>query len=61
MEEELMAKRRPIISMGGRGGAQDGKRRTLPMPVRYAINALLVLVVLVVGELMVDGGAITRY
>ena len=61
MEEELMAKKRPIISTGGRGGAADGKRRSLPMPARYVINALLVFVVLAVGELMVDGGAITRY
>ena len=56
-----MAKKRPIISTGGRGGAADGKRRSLPMPARYVINALLVFVVLAVGELMVDGGAITRY
>ena len=56
-----MAKKRPIISTGGRGGAADGKRRSLPMPARYVINALLVFVVLAVGELMVDGGAVTRY
>ena len=56
-----MAEKRPIISAGGRGGAPADKRRTLPMPVRYAINAVLVLLVLVVGELMIDGGAVTRY
>ena len=61
MEEELTAEKRPIISAGGRGGAPADKRRTLPMPVRYAINAVLVLLVLVVGELMIDGGAVTRY
>ncbi|HJA29015.1 MAG TPA: branched-chain amino acid ABC transporter permease, partial [Candidatus Olsenella pullicola] len=61
MEEELMAEKRPIISTGGRGPAPAGKRRSLPMAARYAINALLVLLVLVVGELMIDGGAVTRY
>ena len=56
-----MTEKRPIISAGGRGQGDPGARRTLPMPVRYAINAVLVLVILVVGELMIDGGAITRY
>ncbi len=60
MEEELMNKKRPIISTGGRGPAAGEKKR-LPMAARYAINAVLVLVVLVIGELMIDGGAITRY
>lgn len=55
-----MTDKRPIISTGGRGGA-SGSKKTLPMPVRYAINAVLVLLVLVVGELTIDGGAITRY
>ena len=31
------------------------------MPARYAINAVVVLVLLIVGELMIDGGAINRY
>ena len=56
-----MAEKRPIISTGGRGPVPAGKRRSLPMAARYVINALLVLLVLVVGELMIDGGAITRY
>ena len=56
-----MAEKRPIISTGGRGPAPAGRRRSLPMAARYAINALLVLLVLVVGELMIDGGAVTRY
>ena len=49
----------PVIStkLGGVSGAY----RTLPMPVRYAINAVLVLVFLVVGELMVSGGVVSRY
>ncbi len=56
-----MAERRPIISAGGPAPAAPGARRSLPMPVRYAINAALVLVLLVVGELLISGGAINRY
>jgi branched-chain amino acid transport system permease protein len=35
--------------------------RSLSMPMRYLINALLVVVFLVVGELMIDGGVVSRY
>lgn len=49
---------KPYISLGAGGGRG---RRPLPMPVRYAINAALVLVFLVVGELLIDGGSISRY
>lgn len=56
-----MSEKRPIISTGGRGPAAGGARRTLPMPARYAINAVVVLVLLVLGELMIDGGVINRY
>ncbi len=56
-----MTERRPIISTGGHGVPAGGARKRLPMPARYAINAALVLVILLVGELMIDGGAITRY
>ena len=56
-----MSEKRPIISTGGRGPVTGGARRTLPMPARYAINAVVVLVLLVLGELMIDGGAINRY
>ena len=56
-----MSGKRPIISTGGRGPVTGGARRTLPMPARYAINAVVVLVLLVLGELMIDGGAINRY
>ena len=55
-----MNKKRPIISAGGRGTGTAAERH-LPMAARYAINAVLVLAVLVLGELMIDGGAITRY
>ena len=56
-----MSEKRPIISTGGRGPAAGGARRTLPMPARYAIIAVVVLVLLVLGELMISGGAINRY
>ena len=49
----------PVIS--AKLGGVSGAYRTLPMPVRYAINAVLVLVFLVVGELMVSGGVVSRY
>ena len=49
----------PVIS--AKLGGVSGVYRTLPMPVRYAINAVLVLVFLVVGELMVSGGVVSRY
>ncbi len=52
---------RPVISARASSASASGTRKTLPMPVRYAINAVLVLIFLVVGELMIDGGVITRY
>ncbi len=62
MAHDKITEQRPIISArAGRASSSDGPRRRLPMPARYAINALLVLVFLVVGELMIDGGAISRY
>ncbi len=57
MVQEILDKK-PYISLGG---SKDGKKKTLSMPVRYAVNAVLVLLFLVIGELMVSGGAITRY
>lgn len=35
--------------------------RSLSMPMRYLINGILVVVFLVVGELMIDGGVVSRY
>ncbi|MCI1667397.1 MAG: branched-chain amino acid ABC transporter permease [Olsenella sp.] len=35
--------------------------RSLSMPMRYLINAVLVVIFLVVGELMIDGGVVSRY
>ena len=56
-----MTEKRPIISTGGRGPASGGERRRLPMVARYAIDAVLVAVVLILGELLIGGGVITRY
>jgi len=41
--------------------APASKRRSLPMPARYAINAVLVLLFLVIGESMISGGVVNRY
>ncbi|OFK24000.1 branched-chain amino acid ABC transporter permease [Olsenella sp. HMSC062G07] len=49
---------KPVISLGATTGPVQ---RRLSMPMRYAMNALLVLAFLVVGNLLVDGGVITRY
>ncbi len=38
-----------------------GAYRSLPMPARYAINAVLVLLFLIVGEAMISGGVVNRY
>lgn len=61
MRRERRSEGRPIISLGGGSPRAGAARKTLPMPARYAMNALLVLAFLVVGELMIDGGAINRY
>ena len=61
-EIEKKEKDDPVISSGfGGGSGISGVYRSLSMPVRYAINAVLVLIFLAVGELMIDGGTITRY
>ena len=54
-----MGEEKPVITTGI--GRAKGAYHTLPMPVRYAINFALVAVFIVVGELMIDGGAINRY
>ena len=41
--------------------APASKRRSLPMAARYAINAVLVLLFLVIGESMISGGVVNRY
>ena len=59
MEEKTAFEKKPIISLGGSVGG--GRRKTLSTPVRYVINAVLVAAFIAIGELMIDGGAITRY
>ena len=62
MEEDMNAEKKPYITTSAsRRDKGDHERKTLSMPVRYAINAGLVLLFLVVGERMIDGGAINRY
>lgn len=61
MEEEVMTEKRPIISAGGGPRLEGADRKSLPMQARYAINAVVVLVLLVLGELMIDGGVVNRY
>ena len=56
-----MTEKRPIISAGGGPRLEGADRKSLPMPARYAINAVVVLVLLVLGELMIDGGVVNRY
>ena len=61
MEEEVMSEKRPIISTGGCGPAAGGARRTLPMPARYAINAIVVLVLLLGGLQLFCLGILGEY
>jgi branched-chain amino acid transport system permease protein len=54
--------RRPTIKTGfGPGMGKGGVYRTLPMPARYAINAVLVVLFLVIGESMIGSGVVSRY
>ena len=53
---------RPTIKTGfGPGKGKGGVNRTLPMPARYAINAVLVVLFLVIGEAMIGNGVVSRY
>lgn len=62
MEQDKIPEEKPVITArASKARPAGGSYRRLPMPARYAINALLVLVFLIVGELMIDGGAISRY
>ncbi len=62
MGQDKVTDKKPVITARvTEPSSEGGSYRRLPMPARYAINAVLVLVFLVVGELMIDGGAITRY
>lgn len=50
---------RPVLTTSVRGASSA--YRSLPMPVRYAINFVLVALFLVAGEALIDGGVVTRY
>ena len=50
---------RPVLSADVR--ERTGVYRSLPMPARYAINAALVVLFLVVGEGLIGGGVVNRY
>lgn len=52
---------RPVLTTSMSKGGVSGAYRSLPMPARYAINAVLVLVFLVVGEALISGGVVNRY
>ena len=61
-ETDRTEEKRPTIKMGiGAGTGIVGGYRTLPMPARYAINAVLVALFLIVGESMIGGGIVSRY
>jgi len=53
-------KQNPVITLGG-GKAPKTGEKVLPTRVRYLINLVLFVLVLVIGEAMIDGGAISRY
>jgi branched-chain amino acid transport system permease protein len=50
---------RPVLTVSA-GSASD-KYKSLPMPARYAVNAVLVLLFLIIGEAMISGGVVNRY
>lgn len=61
-ETDRTEEKRPTIKTGiGAGAGIVGGYRTLPMPARYAINAVLVALFLIVGESMIGGGIVSRY
>ncbi|WP_321973907.1 branched-chain amino acid ABC transporter permease [Paratractidigestivibacter sp.] len=49
---------RPVLTATA---AASAKYKSLSMPVRYAINAVLVLLFLIIGEAMISGGVVNRY
>lgn len=48
-------------SLAGASDTKDVGQRGLPMPARYAINALLTLGAILLGQLLISNGIITRY
>lgn len=59
-EVEKAEEKRPTSKAGSAAGRSSGYR-TLSMPVRYGINAVLVVVFLIMGESMIGGGVVSRY
>ena len=59
MKDYSKSDERPVISVSA--GRVSDKYKSLPMPARYAINAVLVLLFLVIGEAMISGGVVNRY
>ena len=57
--EELKNEEKPIISAGAPKGSRP--RKTISVGKRYIINTVLVVLFLVIGDMMVGQGIITRY
>ena len=59
MEKRDVNKRQD--SLAGASDTKGVKQRGLPMPARYAINALLTAGAILLGQLLISSGVITRY
>lgn len=59
MTKKNISQQKPYISLGADPNRR--KKVQLSMPVRYAINTILIVAVIVLGELMIKGGIISRY
>ncbi len=59
MEKETITEGKPYITASA--GKRGAGRRTLSTPKRYVINAALVAAFIIVGELLISGGTISRY
>jgi branched-chain amino acid transport system permease protein len=59
VEEDMATKGKPIISTGSPKGSK--KRKTISTGKRYIINTVLTVLVIVIGQMMIDNGSISRY
>ena len=59
--DEIIEEHNPVITVGGKGKGGNASEKTLSTPVRYLINAVLFVLMLVIGTSMIDGGMISRY
>ncbi|MGN0075917.1 MAG: branched-chain amino acid ABC transporter permease, partial [Parafannyhessea sp.] len=59
MEEDMATKGKPIITAGSPKGST--KRKTISTGKRYIINTVLTVLVIVIGQMMIDNGSISRY